>query len=211
MKIYDISKTIEEKMVVYKDLDEKRPLFKITREHSNGGVRESKVTMDVHTGTHLDAPLHMIKGGISIDEMALEPLIGNCTVIDLSHVKDAIEREDLIDQSIEEGDILLFKTHNSTNDFFNFEFIYLAESGARYIAEKRIKGVGIDGLGIERSQSGHKTHHILFEAGIYILEGLALKDIEAGHYELVALPLKLKGLDASPVRAILIKRDLKKK
>ncbi len=208
MKIYDISKTIEEKMVVYKNLDEKRPLFHITRDHVNGGVRETTITMNVHTGTHLDAPLHMIAGGITIDEMSLEPLIGYCKVIDLSLVKDAISREDLIDQSIEGGDILLFKTQNSTDEVFNFEFIYLAESGAEYLAQKGIKGVGIDGLGIERSQSRHKTHHILFGAGIYILEGLELKDIDAGAYELVALPLKLKGLDASPVRAVLIDRSI---
>ncbi len=208
MKIYDISKTIDENMVVYKNLDEKSPQFHVTREQGSGGVRESSITMDVHTGTHLDAPLHMVEGGRAIDEMPLEPLIGNCKVIDLSSVKEAIKREDLMVQSIESGDVVLFKTQNSMDQVFNFEFIYLAQSGAEYLAQKGIKGVGIDGLGIERSQSGHKTHHILFDAGIYILEGLALKDIEAGVYELVALPLKLKGLDASPVRAVLIDRGI---
>ncbi len=208
MKIYDITKTIDENMVVYKNLDEKRPIFNITKDHENDGVRETTITIDVHTGTHLDAPLHMVAGGRTIDKMLLEPLIGNCKVIDFSHIKDVITREDLIEQHIEVGDILLFKTQNSFDKVFNFEFIYLGESGAKYLAKKKIKGVGIDGLGIERSQSGHKTHHILFEAGIYIIEGLELKDIKAGVYELIALPLKLKGLDASPVRAILTDRRI---
>jgi len=207
MKIYDITQTIDEHMTVYKNKAEKRPVFNVTRTHDVGGVRESSITLDVHTGTHLDAPLHMQADGDTIDRMPLEQLVTGCQVIDFSHLDRGISKEDLDHHHIHEGDVVVFKTRNSFEDFFNPDFIYLTESGAKYLVEKKIKGVGTDGLGIERAQPGHPTHHTLFNAGIYVLEGLALKDVAMGEYELVALPLKLKGLDASPVRAILIERD----
>lgn len=209
MKLYDISQTIEEQMVVYKNKEEKRPQMTMTRSHDSGGVRESRVSLDVHTGTHLDAPLHMQKEGIAISEMGIEPFISLCKVFDLSDVSESIGREELVaycaqsGMTIEHGDVLLLKTKNSFDTDFNSSFVYLNESGALYLSQRGVKGVGIDALGIERNQPGHPTHHHLFNAGIYILEGLVLKDIEPKHYELIALPLKLKGLDASPVRAVL--------
>lgn len=203
MKIYDITQTISATMTVYKDKPEKRPDIKVNRLHVQGGVMESTITLDVHTGTHLDAPLHMLENGQTIDTMPLEPLITPCKVIDLTHVEDGITEEDLKMHPIESGDVLLFKTRNSFENFFNPNFIYLTEQGAQWLASLGVKGVGTDALGIERSQPGHPTHRTLFGAGIYVLEGLALADIEPGSYELIALPLKLKGLEASPVRAVL--------
>lgn len=90
---------------------------------------------------------------------------------------------------------------------FDFEFVYLDKSGALYLKEKEIVGVGIDALGIERSQPDHETHKILLEAGIVILEGLRLKDVEEGEYFLYAAPLKIKGAEAAPTRAVLIKEE----
>jgi arylformamidase len=208
MIIYDITQTIDEHMTVYKNKPEKRPIIQVTRTHDIGGVRESSVTMDVHTGTHLDAPLHMQVDGDTIDTMPLEDLITRCKVFDFTHLKHSISKDDLDHHKIEQGDVLIFKTRNSFEDFFNPEFIYLDESGAKYLTSIGIKGVGTDGLGIERAQPGHPTHHTLFNAGVYVLEGLTLKDVPVGEYELIALPLKLKGLDASPVRAVLIERGV---
>ncbi len=202
--IYDISQTIEESMFVYKDKPEKKPVFEVTRDHGQGGVRESKITLDVHTGTHLDAPLHMVAEGASIETMPLENLIAPCRVVDLTHIEGAISWHDLEPLNIDASDIVLFKTRNSLDDAFSLDFVYLDTSGAKYLAECGVRGVGTDALGIERSQPDHSTHHQLFEAGIFILEGLRLKDVPEGRYRLVALPLKLKGLDASPVRAILM-------
>jgi arylformamidase len=205
LKIYDITQTIDVTMTVYKDKPEKRPDIKINRTHDHGGVMESTISLDVHTGTHLDAPLHMLKDGQTIDLMPLEPLITPCKVLDLTHVTEGITEEDLKKYTLEPNDVLLFKTRNSFENFFNPEFIYLTHSGAEWLAAHHIKGVGTDALGIERSQPGHPTHRTLFAANIYVLEGLALADIEPGDYELIALPLKLKGLEASPVRAVLRK------
>lgn len=204
MRIYDITQTIEESMIVYKNKPEKRPVFQVTRDHALGGVRESSITLDVHTGTHLDAPLHMKVNGETIDKMPLSQLITRCKVLDFLYLERGIEASDLAGHDLKMGDVVLFKTRNSTEDFFNPDFIYLTESGAKYLVDLGIRGIGTDGLGIERAQPGHPTHHLLFKAGVYILEGLALKDVAAGDYQLIALPLKLKGLDAAPVRAILI-------
>lgn len=206
MKIYDVTRTIDEQMMIYKNNLEKQPSFKATKSHAIDGFKESTITIDVHTGTHLDAPCHMKVNGDTIDQLSIEQLISPCRVIDFSHLKCSITESHLAPYVIAPDEFLIFKTRNSLDKSFNPEFIYLSEDGARYLVKQGIKGVGTDGLGIERSQPGHPTHHALFDAGIYVLEGLALENIPAGNYELIALPLKLKGLDASPVRAVLVVR-----
>lgn len=124
----------------------------------------------------------------------------------MTNVDDRITKEDLIHFDIQENDFLLFKTKNSFDDAFNFEFIYVAEDAATYLAEKRIRGVGIDALGVERNQAGHPTHKTLFSHGIIIIEGLRLKDVPAGEYWMVAAPLKLVGTDAAPARVLLFEQ-----
>ncbi|HHW56378.1 MAG TPA: cyclase family protein [Clostridia bacterium] len=205
MKIYDISMEIHENMTVYKNKEGKRPKHTITVD--KGDVTESRISMDMHTGAHIDAPLHMIKGGDTIENLDLSKVITRCKVFDFTHISDKITEEDLKDKEIQKGDFILFKTRNSFREDFDFEFVYLDKSGAQFLKEKGIVGVGIDALGIERSQPNHETHKILLGAGIVILEGLRLKDIEEGEYFLHAAPLKIKGAEASPTRAVLIKED----
>lgn len=108
---------------------------------------------------------------------------------------------------IDEGAFILLKTKNSFHEGFANDFIYVEKSGAQYLKDKGIVGVGIDALGIERSQPGHETHKILLGAGIIILEGLKLADIAEGEYILSAAPLKIIGSEAAPVRAVLITID----
>jgi arylformamidase len=200
MKIYDVTAPIFEGMPVYKNKPEKQPKFMTV---TNDYVTESRVDMDVHTGTHIDAPLHMVKNGETFETISLEKLVGPCKVFDVTHVNDKISKEDIIHLDIQENDFLLFKTKNSLEDAFNFEFIYVAEDAAQYLAEKRVRGVGIDALGVERSQPGHPTHKTLFAANIIVIEGLRLKDVPEGEYFMVAAPLKLVGTDAAPARVLL--------
>lgn len=207
MKIYDISMTIEHDMVVYKNKEEKRPVFTAASKHSDNGVHETRVYMDAHCGTHLDAPLHMIENGETIDKFDLNLGFSKCRVLDLTTSENKISESDLRNKEIKKDDYILLKTKNSYEDFFNPEFIYVDESGAKYLKEQEIIGIGIDAVGIERSQPGHETHKILLGAGIVIMEGLRLGDIEEGEYSLIALPLKFKGVEASPVRAVLVKED----
>ncbi|WP_315116234.1 cyclase family protein [uncultured Clostridium sp.] len=206
MKIYDISMDIHNKMTVYKNKDEKRPVIKVLQDFSKGSSYESRISMDMHTGTHIDAPLHMIEKGSTMDEFNIENVVTECKVVDLTSIKDRITEEDFENKGINEGDFILLKTRNSFEEGFDFNFVFLHESGAKYLKERGIKGVGIDSLGIERSQEGHETHKILLGNGITIIEGLRLKEINEGKYLLCALPLKIKGVEAAPARAILIEQ-----
>lgn len=207
MKIYDISMNIYNDMPVYKNKDEKRPELIITQDFQNGDVHESRINMDLHTGTHIDAPLHMIKGGDTIENIGLNKVITKCKVFDLTNISVKITSDSLLDKDIYEGDFIIFKTRNSYTEDFDFEFVYLDKSGAEYLKNKGVIGVGIDALGIERSQPGHETHKVLLESGIVILEGLRLKNIDEGEYFLYAAPLKINGAEAAPTRALLIKEE----
>lgn len=202
-KMFDITVPIYEGMTVYKNKPEKQPkIIKTT----NGHVTESRLDLDAHTGTHIDAPLHMFNDGETFETLSLESLVGEAKVFDLTNVEGGITRDDLSRFDIQSGDFVLFKTKNSFEEAFNFEFIFLAESGAKYLVEKGIRGVGIDSLGVERDQAGHPTHKTLFSNNIIIIEGLTFKDVEEGTYDMVAAPLKLVGTDGSPARVLLFEK-----
>jgi arylformamidase len=201
MKIYDVSLPIYEGMPVYKNKPEKQPSFDTSQ---NGHVTETRIAMDVHTGTHVDAPLHMVPGGDTIETLPLEKLVRKAKVIDLTNAEDSINAEDLAGKDIQKGDFVLLKTKNSWDKEFNFEFIYVNHEAAKTLAEIGVSGVGIDALGVERAQENHPTHKQLFKNEIIIIEGLQLKDVPEGEYLMVAAPLKIRGLDASPARIVLI-------
>lgn len=207
MKIHDISMSVHKDMPVYKGRDIKRPIFTLDNDFKSGGTAyETRLEMNLHTGTHLDRPLHMIEDGETMDTFNLEKVVTDCKVFDLTDVNDGISREDLEKKNIEKGDFIILKTKNSFEDIIESDYIYVDKTGAAYLKEKEIIGVGIDSLGIERAQPDHETHITLLGADIVILEGLELKDIAEGEYFLVALPLKIAGTEASPVRAILIEK-----
>ncbi|MEA3321326.1 MULTISPECIES: cyclase family protein [Bacillaceae] len=201
MKVYDVSSPIYTGMPVYKNKPEKQP--KQTT-NTNGYVTETRLELDVHTGTHVDAPLHMVVDGETIETLPLDKLVGPCKVFDLTGVEDRITVKDIEGLDIQKDDFLLFKTKNSFDEEFNFDFVFVAEDAAAYLAEIGVSGVGVDALGIERSQEGHPTHKTLFANGVIIIEGLRLKDIAEGEYIMCAAPLKLSGVDASPARIVLM-------
>lgn len=207
MKIHDISMLISPDMTVFKDNEQNRPAFENVANHDNSAHYETKVTMNMHNGTHVDAPLHMVKGGDTMESYSLEQFITDARVIDLTHLKLQITAADLQDLGIEKGEFLLFKTTNSWDEIFNYDFVFIERTAAAYLADIGIKGVGIDSLGIERSQADHMSHITLMNHNVLILEGLRLKDIEPGVYQLIALPIKIKNVEASPVRAVLIEKE----
>jgi len=205
MIIYDISMTIEKNMGVYKDKEEKRPVIRLEKQIPKDSINESSMYMNLHTGTHIDAPYHVDSMGDTIETMDLNKLVIKCRVLDLTKVVDGITKEDLIDKAIKPGEFLLLKTKNSFTEEFEPDFVFVKKSGAEYLAEKGIIGVAIDSFGIERSQPEHETHKILFSKGIIIIEGVRLKEIEEAEYLMCALPLKIKGVDGAPARIVLIK------
>lgn len=205
MKIIDISWPILPTTTEYKD--KKTIQFQEIKNFDKDGVRESSICLGSHTGTHVDAPAHFLKDGKTIDQVTLDRVIGRAAVLDLTIVLGSISADDLEKQEINEGDILLLRTANSAHaptDSFEREFVYLDASGARYLAEKKVKAVGIDYLGIERGDPEHTTHTTLMHADVVIIEGLRLGHAQAGHYFLICLPLDVIGLEAAPARAVLM-------
>ncbi|MFT9493569.1 cyclase family protein [Anaerosolibacter sp.] len=204
MKIYDISMDIHEDMTVYKNKEEKKPRITVVQDHKTGSSYTSYITMEMHTGTHIDAPLHMIDGGSTMELYDLEKFVRKCKVFDFTNVEDKITEELLQQKNVEKDDFILLKTRNSFVEDFDFQFVYLEKSGAAYLKDVGIAGVGIDALGIERDQAGHETHKALLNQGIIIMEGLRLKEVTEGEYILFAAPLKIRNVEAAPTRALLM-------
>ena len=204
MKIIDISWPLTETMTQYKDVE----LFSATHITTpTSGAMETHISICSHNGTHVDAPAHFIADGKTIDQVPLQKLLGECRVIDLTHVQEKITHLDLEPHVIKEDEIILFKTTNSfinSLDRFNYAFVYVTQSAANYLAEKKIKALGFDYLGIERNQPDHSSHKALMILDIPIIEGLRLAHVSAGKYFLCCMPLLLSGADAAPARAILI-------
>ncbi len=203
-RIYDISMTIEKGMQVWKNYAHKKPSITVVQNHDEGKPHESLLTLNTHTGTHVDAPLHMLPGGDTIETITLEQLCGPARVVDLTHVKGHIAKEDLTPFAFRRGERILFKTSSSLTEAFDPEFPYLRQDGAEYLAEIGVALVGTDALGIERAQPEYPTHRTLMRQGIIIVEGLRLKDVAAGNYTMIAAPLKLTGIDAAPARVFLL-------
>ena len=207
MKVIDISWPISKATTGYKD----RNIVTIEeiKNFNRDGVRETTIHLNSHTGTHVDAPSHFLKEGKTIDEIELNRLIGDCVVLDMTTCAERITRDCLLEYAdkITENSIILLRTTNSDispTDKFNIHFIYLEASGAAYLAEKKIKAVGIDYLGIEHSQPGHPTHENLLNADIVIIEGLRLGHVKPDNYFFVCLPLNMIGTEAAPARAVLM-------
>lgn len=205
-KIYDVSMTIHPGMMVWKGYEKKKAHFSIDSDFQTGTVHETRVSLNVHTGTHLDAPLHVFEDGATIDSIPPERLIGPARVVDFTNVTPSIGKEHLASLDLQKGEWLLIKTRDSFNetDDFDREFVFLNAEGAAYLAETGINGVAIDALGIERDQQGYPTHKALFNADILIAEGVRLKDVPEGRYTFVLAPLKLTGVDGAPARAFLL-------
>lgn len=204
--MYDISMTIAKDMLVYKGKDEIRPRLEVYRDFKTGDAHETKLEMNVHTGTHIDAPLHMLEDGQTGNLFFNEKPFYKAKLLDLTDVKKSISASDLQKFKINKNDFIILKTINSKPGFLEetpAEFIYLDQSGAEYLIEQQIKGVGIDTNGIERNQSEHPTHKNLLKNKIIILEGLRLNQVPADSYFLLLSLLKIANSDGLPARAYL--------
>lgn len=208
MKIIDISHFIKDSMVVYpKNAEVTVESFAKISDGASSNL--SKVILGTHTATHVDAPLHVFENKDKLEDIPLETFIGDCRVVDASHRKggELVEIEDL--GEVQEGERLLVKTSNSERGIEEFyeDFVALSGETADFLAEKNIKLFGIDYLSVkQRGSSDNRAHTSLLSKNIPIIEGLNLKDVKAGKYELICLPLKLKNVEGGPVRAILVSR-----
>jgi arylformamidase len=166
----------------------------------------TSASMSLHTGTHMDAPLHFLAGAPGIDKMSTDAAVGGARVLEFP-ASLSIGPAELEPYGIDAGERILLKTSNSrrcwrTNDFVS-DFISLTPDGARYLAGRGIRTIGIDYISIGADgEDGDETHRILMTAGIWIIEGLDLSAVEPGEYDLICLPLKVLDADGAPARAI---------
>jgi arylformamidase len=185
------------------------PSFKITPyyQRDKGDPFDLAVlSMGTHVGTHLDPPAHYLDGGVTVDALPPESLIGPGVVLDMRR-KAHIDRQALEESHVAEHRRILFKTDNSPlllESSFHEDYVHLTESGARFLVERGVRLVGIDYLSIERYRNpGAPVHRILLEAGVVIVEGAHLLEVPPGDYEIFCLPLRIAGADGAPARLIL--------
>lgn len=173
----------------------------------------SRMASSVHLGTHIDAPLHYVPGGASIEQVPLDVLIGPALVVDVPGV-DTITPAELDALEVPEGVTrLLFKTRNSQlwhqpEHEFVTDYVALTSEAAAWLVQRDIRLVGIDYLSVEPFHASQpRTHWELLSAGVVIVEGLNLCEVEPGDYTLVCLPIKLVGSDGAPARAVLMREQ----
>ena len=184
------------------------PNLQWTRRFEDGHRSISSVLMtNVHNGTHIDAPLHFTPGGATIEQLPLEPFIGNATVVDIPDV-DAITAADL-NRCVPAGtERLLLRTRNSfeRTSAFNTAFVGLTVDAAHWIVDAGIRLVGNDYPSIAVYKGDAEIHLALMRAGVGILEGIVLDNVEPGEYQLICLPVLIKGAEGAPARAVIRRR-----
>ncbi|MEN2984123.1 MAG: cyclase family protein [Dictyoglomaceae bacterium] len=204
-KPIDVSLLIHENMLFWPS-DPKFFLERVSEISKGNNANLSKISLGLHTGTHIDTPYHFLDDGKTLEKIDISRFYGIAKVFEIKS-EDKILLRDIEKLEIEKDDIILFKTKNSLllrENIFHENYIGLSIEGAEYLVEKEIKAVGIDYLSIgPRGEEGRKVHKILLSRDIGIIEGLDLINVSPGKYFFIALPLKIKGGEGSPVRAVL--------
>jgi len=202
--IYDISPLVDESVAVWPG-DTPFSARDLLRLEEGASVHLSTITLSCHTGAHADAPCHYARGAPGIDGVPLERYLGPCVLLDVRPRDGVIRLADLDASAVAPAPRILFRTREESDrtkfpsSFASFDPALLDELGRRGVLL-----VGLDTPSVDRFDSKElPAHHALFRHGIANLECLELTGVPPGPYELIALPLKLKGRDASPVRAVL--------
>lgn len=207
MRIFDVSVPVHDGMVVYQG-DPGVRLARVQSMAEGALCNVSELALGVHTGTHIDAPLHFIDGAPAIDEIPLDALIGACVVVDATAIEGDIDARALDRVLIpDDAQRLLFKTRNSAlwgRAEFSKDFAGLTYDAAALLVARGVRLAGIDYLSIAPPADPTPTHVELLRAGVAILEGLDLREVAPGAYRLVCLPLRVAGADGAPARAVLI-------
>jgi len=166
----------------------------------------STLHMSAHAGTHVDAPRHFFDEAPGTEALPLEMLVGRARIIEVTSRK-GITAEDLARFDLSEDVRVLIKTANSRlwgSPEFHPDYIGVTESGARHLVDHGIKVLGVDYLSVEEfKRPGAPAHHILLGGGTIVIEGLNLRDVEPGMYEMYCLPLSIVGSDGAPARVVL--------
>lgn len=207
-RVYDISVLLGEQSIDYPgDTPYARDLIWTIAE--SGTCNLSRLGMSAHSGTHVDAPYHFIEDGRKIDECPVADFILPAVVVEVED-EISITPGEIEGKDIRPGDAVLFKTGNSRSGrcrsgTFSEAFVHLSAEAAGHLVRCEVRLVGIDYVTIERfGDDRFPSHHTLLGHGIFVLEGIDLTEVPVGRYTLFCLPLRIKGAEASPVRAILV-------
>jgi arylformamidase len=207
--IFDISVPIHPEMAVWAG----DPAVVVERVKSMAdGAHDnvSRIDLGVHTGTHVDAPLHFLADGVGVERVSLDALIGPALVVDATHLERHLDANAMATLAIPDGiERVLLKTSNSelwASGRFETGFLGVTEDGARWLVERGVRLVGIDYLSIAPYGQSVPTHRALLGAGVAILEGTDLRGIEPSEYELICAPIRLVDADGAPARALLVRR-----
>ena len=167
----------------------------------------SRMELGTHTGTHVDAPLHFVHGGAGADRLALDVLVGPAFVADARGAPGDIDAAALAALGVPAGsERLLLRTRNGElwdRGAFTRDYVGVADDAARELVAMGVRLLGIDYLSIAPSADPAPTHRTLLEAGVVIVEGLDLRAVDPGAYELICLPLRIEGADGAPARVLL--------
>ena len=171
----------------------------------------SVYSMGAHSGTHIDAPMHFIANGAPIDQVPLAALVGSARIIDIPDSVQAIDAAELNRHDWKGATRVLFRTRSTLRGWmdsaFHTDFSYVAPDAAQLLADGGVMLVGVDYISAEQfGAPAPRTHQILLGRGIPIVEGLDLRSVQAGDYDLIVLPLKVRGHEGAPARAIVRKR-----
>jgi arylformamidase len=204
MEILDVSIPIRTRMPIY-PANAGVALRRIDAIADGAVANVSAVDLGAHTGTHVDAPNHFLDGAGGVDTVALAPLIGPAVVVDATGVDKTLDAAAVAAAGVPAGaERVLFRTRNSQlweQDEFSEDFVSFDASGARALLDAGVRLVGIDYLSI----GDPGAHRALLGADVAVVEGLDLRGVEPGPYQLVCLPLKLVGSDGGPARAVLLR------
>lgn len=205
--LLDVSVPLQPGLVPLYPGDTELSLERVQALAGGDGVNVSKLGCSVHTGTHVDAPVHFIEGGGGIETVPLDALIGPVWVVDAEHLTRHIDAATLETLDIPaDADRVLFRTRNSRlwdDPRFTEDFIALTPDGARALVERGVRLVGIDYLSVAPYDEPAPTHVALLGAGVAVVETLDLRAATPGPYHLTCLPVRLVGCDGAPARAVL--------
>jgi len=201
-KIYDITQTIKPGMLLWPG--DRQVIFQ--KMNMEGVNSMTNLMISAHTGTHVDAPSHILADGMGTDRLDLECLTGLARVCHVAQAEQ-IDRSLLEGMALDGVSRLLLRTSNSAlleTASFNKGYVSLTEDAAEYLVEKGIKFLALDYLSVDKFDTSlYPVHRILLNAGVVIVEGVDLSGVPAGDYEMLCLPLKLEGCDGAPARVIL--------
>ena len=205
MKLIDISVPLDSALPSYPN-NLPFSLEAVKRLAGGDSSNVSALHMSAHSGTHVDAPRHFYDDGPGTEALALEMLIGRTRVVEV-RTRGGITADDLRSLDLAEDVRLLIKTTNSRlwgDSTFHTDYVGVTESAARYLVEHGIKVVGVDYLSVEVFKTpGAPAHHVLLGGGTIVIEGLNLRDVDPGIYDMYCLPLRIVGSDGAPARVVL--------